>query len=515
MKKSLLALAVLGAFAGVASAQSSVTLFGTVDVGGRLRQERTATDRQPERSNERHQQQPARLPGIEDLGGGLKAGFDLLAADAGRRGDTGSGSRRRTASSGIVVRRSACSATSVKSASAATTRRRSGTRRSSTRSAPTASAARVNVCRQLYDALVAPTTRSATSCRRTSVASTVRLMVAAAEGGSRREQQRSLRRWSDRLRRRPVRRRRSLRRAEERIDAANDRGSSRHYNLGGSWDFGVAKLMGYYDRDDLRSNAEQKTGSISAVVPLGQGEIHVGYYAQQARVDTAVRHGSAEGSDLTLDRGAVRTSTTCPSGRRCYGTVSRLSNGTSRRVRRLPAARRSPRPDRRRQVEGLRARPSSLLLIRRSPSEIPIRSKAAFGRPFSLPSRRGASRTIPFDAWRRFARHCLPRRDDATGFASGSRTAPRPPPPTTWAPVLHARLRPSPPRSRPSLVMLTVAFIAFMLFQYVGDPVTNILGQDATPEQTRAAARRPRPRPARSPCSSRASSATPCRASSG
>ena len=33
------------------------------------------------------------------------------------------------------------------------------------------------------------------------------------------------------------------------------------------------------------------------------------------------------------------------------------------------------------------------------------------------------------------------------------------------------------------IVMLTVAFIAFMLFQYVGDPVTNILGQDATPAQ--------------------------------
>ena len=33
------------------------------------------------------------------------------------------------------------------------------------------------------------------------------------------------------------------------------------------------------------------------------------------------------------------------------------------------------------------------------------------------------------------------------------------------------------------VVMLTVAFIAFMLFQFVGDPVTNILGQDATPEQ--------------------------------
>ena len=33
------------------------------------------------------------------------------------------------------------------------------------------------------------------------------------------------------------------------------------------------------------------------------------------------------------------------------------------------------------------------------------------------------------------------------------------------------------------IVMLTVAFIAFMLFQYVGDPVTNLLGQDATPAQ--------------------------------
>ena len=28
-----------------------------------------------------------------------------------------------------------------------------------------------------------------------------------------------------------------------------------------------------------------------------------------------------------------------------------------------------------------------------------------------------------------------------------------------------------------------MAFIAFTLFQYVGDPVTSLLGQDATPEQ--------------------------------
>ena len=35
------------------------------------------------------------------------------------------------------------------------------------------------------------------------------------------------------------------------------------------------------------------------------------------------------------------------------------------------------------------------------------------------------------------------------------------------------------------IVMVSVAFIAFLLFQYVGDPVVFLLGQDATPEQIR------------------------------
>ncbi len=36
------------------------------------------------------------------------------------------------------------------------------------------------------------------------------------------------------------------------------------------------------------------------------------------------------------------------------------------------------------------------------------------------------------------------------------------------------------------VVMVTVALIAFMLFQYVGDPVVFLLGQDATPQQIQA-----------------------------
>ncbi|MEY4506336.1 MAG: hypothetical protein RL297_914 [Pseudomonadota bacterium] len=35
------------------------------------------------------------------------------------------------------------------------------------------------------------------------------------------------------------------------------------------------------------------------------------------------------------------------------------------------------------------------------------------------------------------------------------------------------------------LVMTTVALVSFVLFQYVGDPVVYLLGQDATPEQVR------------------------------
>ena len=35
------------------------------------------------------------------------------------------------------------------------------------------------------------------------------------------------------------------------------------------------------------------------------------------------------------------------------------------------------------------------------------------------------------------------------------------------------------------IVMIAVAFISFLLFQYVGDPVSFLLGQDATPEEVR------------------------------
>jgi predicted porin len=80
MKKSLLALAVLGAFAGAASAQSSVTLYGIVDVGVQYddfkrggASSRTAIDGGLQAGNR------LGFRGSEALGGGLNAVFTLEA----------------------------------------------------------------------------------------------------------------------------------------------------------------------------------------------------------------------------------------------------------------------------------------------------------------------------------------------------------------------------------------------------------------------------------------------------
>src|SRR5438105_13924062 len=78
MKKSLLALAVLGAFAGAASAQSSVTLFGVVDVNVKSVKNADTTTRQVGTDGLASSRLGFR--GIEDLGGGLQAGFWIEGA---------------------------------------------------------------------------------------------------------------------------------------------------------------------------------------------------------------------------------------------------------------------------------------------------------------------------------------------------------------------------------------------------------------------------------------------------
>lgn len=102
MKKSLLALATLTAFAGAASAQSSVTLFGIVDAGVAYLSAGGASVKGM--TNSGYNSSRLGFRGVEDLGGGLKAGFWLegqLANDSGEGAAGGGGlnfQRRSTVS---------------------------------------------------------------------------------------------------------------------------------------------------------------------------------------------------------------------------------------------------------------------------------------------------------------------------------------------------------------------------------------------------------------------------------
>ena len=56
-------------------------------------------------------------------------------------------------------------------------------------------------------------------------------------------------------------------------------------NLGGQWDFGMAKVMGQYVRDEV-AGVDAKGWLLGALVPVGAGEIRASY--SQYRIDLAV-----------------------------------------------------------------------------------------------------------------------------------------------------------------------------------------------------------------------------------
>lgn len=94
MKKSLLALAALTAFAGVASAQSSVTLFGVVDMN--VRQVKNGSNDMKSLSTNGLATSRLGFRGTEDLGGGMKAQFWLEGQLDPDTGGTGQNWQRRS-----------------------------------------------------------------------------------------------------------------------------------------------------------------------------------------------------------------------------------------------------------------------------------------------------------------------------------------------------------------------------------------------------------------------------------
>jgi len=92
MKKSILAFAVLSAFAATASAQSSVTIYGIIDAAVVATTNQTATGGS-KISMDAGQLLTSRwgIKGSEDLGGGLKANFNLEGTLANDTGASGAG----------------------------------------------------------------------------------------------------------------------------------------------------------------------------------------------------------------------------------------------------------------------------------------------------------------------------------------------------------------------------------------------------------------------------------------
>jgi predicted porin len=328
MKKSLLALAVLGAFTGVASAQSSVTLYGTIDLAGRYIKN-SGQDRRFSLAQDGINSSQLGFRGVEDLGGGLKASFVLLA---GVNADTG------TSNAKFWNRRSTVSLSSNAGEirlgrdytptfwnltlfdafgtnglgnSLNTAQRHPGTRQDNTIQyfLPTNLGG-------LYGQFMAGSSDGASSGDRPArylggrvgfAAGPFDVAVAAAQ----------LKYRAGFTGFQPNNAGSGLGAPAAAVVAGDEQTS---INVGASWNFGFAKLMGYvdYERLDNATDDRELRGSISAVIPFGQSEVHVGYDRSRLR-----RDGASDGSAHQVKASYVynlskRTAV--------YGTVSYLDN---------------------------------------------------------------------------------------------------------------------------------------------------------------------------------------------
>jgi predicted porin len=284
MKKSLLALAVLGAFAGAASAQSSVTLYGTVDLSAKY-VKNDGSDKRLSLSQDGINSSQLGFRGIEDLGGGLKAGFVLLA---GVNADTG------TANSKFWNRRSTLSLYN-----------NMGELRLGRDYTPTF------WTQDVYDPFGTNGLGSNFNVAQFLTSTAVRAdnsigyflpsnlggfygqaMVAAGEGGVVSATAANPGRYiGGRIgfAAGPIDVSGSY--AQQKYDfpiagIVNPGGSVDTYNIGGQYDFGFLKLSGFVNRDKA-DHARETRGEIGAIIPMGQGEVHLGYHRSKLTNDTA------------------------------------------------------------------------------------------------------------------------------------------------------------------------------------------------------------------------------------
>jgi len=336
MKKSLLALAVLGAYAGVASAQSSVTLYGTLDVAGRYVKADGQSSKLSESTDGINSSQLG-FRGVEDLGGGLRAGFTLLA---GVNPDTGTSNTTTPAVGALQSkfwnRRSTVSLFAP-----------FGELRLGRDYTPTF----WNMT--LFDPFGTNGLGSSTNVRQlyngTRQDNTIgyflpsnlggfygQAMVGAPENGT--STDRPVKYWGGRVGFAAGPFDIAFSASQETFAVpfvvAQAAGGpigglpggvaavgqkQKTYNIGGSWDFGRVKILGYYDQDEL-GNAKEKMGAIGVTVPLGQSEIHAGY-AYSKLTGTLLPPTSRE-----IDQAAVTYQYNLSKRTAVYTTYSLLKN---------------------------------------------------------------------------------------------------------------------------------------------------------------------------------------------
>jgi predicted porin len=339
MKKSLLALAVLGAFSGLAAAQSSVTLYGTIDVSGRY-VKADGFDRRLSEATDGINSSQLGFRGVEDLGGGLRAGFTLLSSIGADAGNIGSG----TGSNKFWNRRSTVSLFGpfgeVRLGRDYRPDFWNHTIFDAFGTNGLGSSTNVN---QMW-----PGTRSDNSIGYflpTNLGGLYgQVMAAAGEGGATLD--RPGRYIGGRIGFAAGPFDIAVAGGEQKFGVpfngvgstgltgtnlvaqqpgVNDKHKS--FNIGGSFDFGFMKLLGYFDREEMR-NYKEDIASISGVVALGQGEFHLGY-------DYSKLSGFGPQTDVHQVKGTYQYNLSKRTA--VYTTFSRLDNKNNTRLT-LPGA---------------------------------------------------------------------------------------------------------------------------------------------------------------------------------
>jgi predicted porin len=315
MKKSLLALAVLGAFAGVASAQSSVTLSGTLDVGVRYTKN-DGRDRFLSMENSGNASSQLVFSGKEDLGGGLYAGFVLNSQLVPSSGNAGLGgkffNRRETLSLWGNFGEIRLGRDYTPTFWNNTFYDPFGTvgvgDSSNVLQMPTGTFVRADSAISyflpaniggVYGQFMAATSERATTNPGRYIGGRIGFAagpfdIAAAY-------------------------------ATQRLDATVGQPSQKTMNIGGSYDLGVVKLMGYYDRDTLSYTGVDKKEnrfSLGLAAPVGAGVIKANY--DYSKLDNNITSTSSKITKFALGYVYNLSKRTA-----VYSTVARLSNDSA------------------------------------------------------------------------------------------------------------------------------------------------------------------------------------------